>query len=155
MRIDEAMGGGTTMAPLNLPTYEAVVRGGEIYDRLRAKFVALTPEEWVRQNFVAFLTGTLHYPAGLRGNEVSLTLNRTRRRCDTVVFDRSGRPWMIVEYKAPSVALTQAVFEQIARYNMVLNARYLVVSNGLRHFCVEYSAGRYSYLPQLPPYPVQ
>lgn len=152
---DEAMGGNEAMVPLNLPRYEAVVRGGEIYDRLRAKFVALTPEEWVRQNFVAFLTGTLHYPAGLMGNEVSLTLNRTRRRCDTVVFDRSGHPWMIVEYKAPSVALTQAVFEQIARYNMVLNARYLVVSNGRRHFCVEYAAGQYRYLPQLPHYPAQ
>lgn len=142
-----------SLPELNLPPLTLQIKGDTIYDRLRGKYVALTPEEHVRQHFTAFLIECLGYRASLMGNEVSLTLYNTRRRCDTVVFDRSGKPWMIVEYKSPGVTLTQAVFEQIARYNLVLGARYIVVSNGLRHYCAEYSSGRYTYLPQLPPYP--
>lgn len=141
---------------LNLPPYPCRLSddGTMIYDTLRRKFVTLTPEEWVRQHFVAYLTGTLGYPSGLMGNEVSLRLNNTARRSDTVIFDRAGRPWMLVEYKAPLVAVTQRVFEQIARYNIVMNARYLTVSNGLKHYCCRYEPdGTYTYLPSLPPYP--
>ena len=114
-----------------------------IYDRLRDKFVALTPEEWVRQNFTAYLIDALGYPAPLMANEVALTFNGQRRRCDTVLFGgRPPVPYMIVEDKAPEVEITQRVFDQIARYNLVMGARVLVVSNGLRHFCCVSTAGR-------------
>lgn len=142
------------LTSLNLPPNPLDIRddGTSIYDPLRRKCVIITPEEWVRQNFVAYLINQLHYPAPLMANEVSLTLNNTRRRCDTVVFDRHARPWMIVEYKAPDVPVTQQVFDQIARYNMVLGAPYLTVSNGLRHFCLE-TAPMPRYLSSLPPFP--
>ena len=146
---------------LNLPPLEKlrIETGADgvrrIFDPLRGKFVALTTEEWVRSHFTAWLTGTLGYPAALMANEVSLTLNDTARRCDTVLFTREGlHPRMIIEYKAPHIEITQKVFDQIARYNMVLRAPYLVVSNGLRHFClsVDHTGGTARFLPDLPPY---
>lgn len=128
--------------------------GAEVYDPLRRRFVALTPEEYVRQQFAAWLVGELGYPASHVANEVSLRLNGTRRRCDTLVYDAQGEPLMIVEYKAPSVAICQEVFDQVVRYNMVLRARYLVVSNGLRHYCcaIDYDSGTYHFLPGIPDY---
>lgn len=126
-----------------------------VYDALRRKFVALTPEEWVRQHFVAYMTGELGYPAALMGNEVGITLNGTSRRCDTVLFSRKGlAPLMIVEYKAPHIEITQRVFDQIVRYNMVLHARWLVVSNGMRHFCceIDYEKRGVRFLPNVPRY---
>lgn len=128
---------------LNLPKAQLQVRVCDdgvvrVHDPLRGKYVALTPEEWVRQHFVANLIDNLGYPRALMGNEVALTLNGTARRCDTVLFGADGlAPRMIVEYKAPHVEITQKVFDQIVRYNMVLRARWLAVSNGLRHFCCE------------------
>lgn len=147
---------------LNLPTARLRLLTGDdgverVFDSLRGKFVVLTPEEWVRQHFVAYLTGSLGYPAALLGNEVSLTLNATARRCDTVLFSRRGmKPLMIVEYKAPHIEITQKVFDQIVRYNMVLQARWLVVSNGQRHFCceVDYAARKVRFLPAVPAYDV-
>lgn len=145
---------------LNLPPAGAPVRadadsrrgGMEIYDPLRRKWVALTPEEWVRQHFTAFLATERAFPAALMANEVALRLNGTSRRCDTVVYDRSLRPLCIVEYKAPSVQITQKVFDQIARYNSVLMAPYLIVSNGLSHYCCRYGATGYTFLPEIPAY---
>lgn len=124
----------------------------KVFDPLRRKYVALTPEEYVRQHFIAWMTDYLGYPASLMNNEVSLSLNNTKRRCDTIVFHSDGSPLMIIEYKAPTVAITQKVFDQIARYNMVLNSRYLIVSNGLRHFCcrMDYEKDSYAFLPQIP-----
>ena len=143
---------------LNLPARDFSVRpdgdsrrgGLEIYDCLRRRWVALTPEEWVRQHFTAFLAAERGFPEALMGNEVSLTLNGTSRRCDTVVYDRALHPLCIVEYKAPSVAVTQKVFDQIARYNSVLRAPYLIVSNGLRHFCCRFTGTGYVFLPDIP-----
>ncbi len=138
-----------------------------VYDRLRDKFVALTPEEWVRQHFVGYLVDSLGYPPGMLANEVSLSLNATRRRCDTVLFAPPGhlshdgsdgfslgnlRPLMIVEYKAPEVEITQKVFDQIARYNLVMGARLLVVSNGMRHFCCLMLPGGCRFLREIPVY---
>lgn len=124
----------------------------KVFDPLRRKYVALTPEEYVRQHFTAWMTDSLGYPASLMNNEVSLKLNDTSRRCDTVVFRSDGTPAVIIEYKAPTVAITQNVFDQIARYNMVLQSRFLIVSNGLRHFCCEmdYENDNYRFLPQIP-----
>ncbi len=146
-----------SITPLNLPPLDVsrLRRNGdvvEIFDPLRGKHVALTPEEWVRQHFVGYMMSAKGFPAALIANEIGLTLNGTRRRCDTVVFDRSGKPMMIVEYKAPGVAVTQKVFDQIVRYNMVLRARYLTVSNGLSHYCcrIDYATHSYAFLPELP-----
>ena len=125
-----------------------------IFDRLRRRFVTLTPEEWVRQNFVEFLIADRGFPAGLMSNEMSLTQNGICRRCDTVVTDQHGSPMVIVEYKAPSIKITQTVFDQICRYNMVLQAKYLIVSNGLQHYCckIDYAHNSYSFLPDVPSY---
>ena len=124
----------------------------KVFDPLRKKYVALTPEEYVRQHFTAWMTESLGYPASLMNNEVSLRLNDTLRRCDTVVFRSNGTPSVIVEYKAPTVAVTQSVFDQIVRYNMVLHSHFLIVSNGLRHFCCEldYEKDSYRFLPHIP-----
>lgn len=148
------------LPPLNLPAAQLQCKICDdgvrrVYDALRRKFVALTPEEWVRQHFVAYMTGELGYPAALMGNEVGITLNGTSRRCDTVLFSRNGLvPLMIVEYKAPHIEITQRVFDQIVRYNMVLQARWLVVSNGMRHFCceIDYEKRGVRFLPNVPRY---
>lgn len=128
--------------------------GTKIYDRLRRRYVALTPEEWVRQHFVEFLIVEKRYPVSLMANEVGLSLNGMSRRCDTVVFDRCGEPAVIVEYKAPTVPITQKVFDQIVRYNMVLKAGVLIVSNGLSHYCcrVDYENRQVVFLADIPDY---
>lgn len=148
-----------SMQPLHLPPYPYRTRTQQgrtaIYDRLRRRYVALTPEEWVRQHFVHFLIDHKHFPALLMANEVSLTLNGTTRRCDTVLCHRDGgQPRLIVEYKAPTVEITQAVFNQIAAYNSVLRADYLIVSNGLQHYCyhVDYATDTGRFLPDIPDY---
>ena len=146
------------MLPLNLPSYpvKIQVQNGKnvIFDPLRRKFVALTPEEWVRQHFVNLLTEIKGYPKGLLANEVQLNLNGTKKRCDTVLFDKNLQARMIVEYKAPHVEITQNVFDQITRYNMVLKVEYLIVSNGLNHYCcrIDYTTMKYTFLPDIPAY---
>lgn len=136
-------------APLRLRRGNGAI---EVFDELRRKWLVLTPEEWVRQHFVAFLRGSCGFPGALMANEYSIDLNGMLRRCDTVVFDRRLRPLVICEYKAPSVAITQKVFDQIARYNIVLTAPYLMVSNGLRHYCVRFEGTGYVFLDHIPAY---
>ena len=144
------------MLPLNLPSYSAKIqkRNGKnvIFDTLRQKFVALTPEEWVRQHFIHLLTDHKGYPKGLLANEIQLTLNGTKKRCDTVLFNKDLSAKMIIEYKAPNIEITQAVFDQITRYNMVLKVEYLIVSNGINHYCcrIDYSTMKYTFLPEIP-----
>ncbi len=146
------------MLELNLPPYEKKITKKDdkpfILDVIRRQYVALTPEEWVRQNFVHFLIEHKGYPQSLMANEVQLKLNGMSRRCDTVVYDRTLRPRVIVEYKAPSVSITQKVFEQICRYNMVLQVDYLIVSNGLAHYCcrIDYPTRSYAFLQEIPEY---
>ena len=146
------------MIPLNLPSYPYKITSREgkpyIFDDLRRKYVALTPEEWVRQHFTHFLIAQKGYPAGLLSNEVQLKLNGTLKRCDTVLYGRNLAARMIVEYKATTVEITQAVFDQIMRYNLVLRVDYLVVSNGLHHYCchMDYAAGRTLFLTDIPAY---
>ncbi|MBE6275283.1 MAG: type I restriction enzyme HsdR N-terminal domain-containing protein [Bacteroides sp.] len=146
------------MLSLNLPPFEVKMqkRDGKnwIFDSLRKKFIALTPEEWVRQHFVHFLTDYKGYPKGLLANEVQLNLNNTKKRCDTVLFNKDLSARMIIEYKAPHIEITQAVFDQITRYNMVLKVEYLIVSNGIRHYCcrIDYNNMQYTFLPDIPAY---
>ncbi len=146
------------MLSLNLPSFDAKIdtRNGKsvIFDVIRRRYVTLTPEEWVRQHFVHFLMEHKGYPRTLLANEVQVVLNGTRKRCDTVLFGRDLRARMIVEYKAPEVEITQAVFDQIMHYNMVLRVNYLVVSNGLRHYCcrMDYMHNACHFLQEIPRY---
>ncbi len=146
------------MLELNLPPFDKKITKKDdkafILDVIRRQYVALTPEEWVRQHFVHFLIEHKGYPQSLMANEVQLKLNGMSRRCDTVVYDRTLRPRVIIEYKAPSVSITQRVFEQICRYNIVLQVDYLIVSNGLAHYCckVDYANRSYTFVEDIPEY---
>lgn len=146
------------MLSLNLPKYETKIceRDGklQIFDPLRKCHVALTPEEWVRQHFVNFLIESRGFPAALMANEVAITVNGMKRRCDTVVYDKQLQPRVIVEYKAPTVKITKEVFAQISRYNLTLKVDYLIVSNGLQHFCcrMDYPNNSYTFLHEIPEY---
>ena len=146
------------MLKLNLPPFDKKITKKDdkafILDVIRRQYVALTPEEWVRQHFVHFLIEHKGYPQSLMANEVQLKLNGMSRRCDTVVYDRALRPRVIIEYKAPSVSITQRVFEQICRYNIVLQVDYLIVSNGLAHYCckVDYANRSYTFVEDIPEY---
>ena len=146
------------MYKLNLPPFQPKLRAtagkATIYDALRRKFVALTPEEWVRQHFVNFLTAHKGYPAAFMANEVELHVGEKRLRCDSVLYDTALRPRMIIEYKAPTVQITQSVFDQIAAYNLLLRADYLTISNGLSHFCfkTDYDGKKYLLLNDVPNY---
>lgn len=147
------------MQQLNLPAFQANIKkmagSIKIFDVLRRKFVTLTPEEWVRQHFVHYLIEHKGYSQTLMANEVSLTLNGMTRRCDTVLYAQEGlRPRMIIEYKRPDVEITQRTFDQICRYNMVLQVQYLIVSNGLHHYCcrLDYEKGGYVFLEDIPAY---
>ena len=143
---------------LNLPEYDFNIKKKDdnyvIFDLLRKRFVTLTPEEWVRQNFVQFLIEERSFPMALMANEVALMQNGIKRRCDTLVADRNGNPFVIVEYKAPQIQISQATFDQIVRYNMVLHAKYLIVSNGLSHYCcsIDYKENSYRFLQDIPKY---
>lgn len=146
------------MDTLNLPAYAARLREHsgrrEIFDEVRRKFVRLTPEEWVRQHFVQFLIRQQGVPEGLVAIEMGFADHELRRRADVVVFDRTGRPLLMVECKAPTVEIRQDVFDQVARYNRAVQARYLIVTNGHAHFCYvpDYDAGTYRFLDALPRY---
>ena len=146
------------MYSLNLPSYPIKIKEkGEkqlIFDFLRRKYVALTPEEWVRQHFVHFLVEHKGYPQALLANEVELKVGEKKLRCDTLLYNRDLKPRMIIEYKAPTIQLQQKTFDQISAYNLLLKVDYLVISNGLQHYCckMDYTQQRYSFLEQLPDY---
>ena len=127
------------MFRLNLPQYEINIteKDGKrlIFDFLRRKFVALTPEEWVRQHFTHYLVEHKGYPKGLLGNEIELHIGDKKLRCDTLLYNKETQPRMIIEYKAPTIPIQQKTFDQIAAYNLLLKVDYLVVSNGLQHVC--------------------
>lgn len=126
----------------------------KVYDPLRKKYFIVTPEEYVRQQFTSWLRSELNYPASLMANEIGIEYNGTKRRCDTVIFSPNGSRLMIIEYKAPDIAITQNVFDQIVRYNQVLKAKLLTVSNGISHFCcmMDYARNTYKFLPDIPDY---
>ncbi len=146
------------MDSLNLPPYDIKVseKDGKrlIFDELRRRYVALTPEEWVRQHFVHYLIGHLGYPAGLLANEVELKIGDKRLRCDSILFDKQAHPQMIIEYKAPNIQLTQRVFSQISAYNLLLHVDYLIISNGMQHICcrMDYTNNTYHFLKEIPNY---
>ncbi|WP_455075032.1 type I restriction enzyme HsdR N-terminal domain-containing protein [Prevotella fusca] len=146
------------MMQLNLPPYQIRVKEvngrKQIFDILRRKYVALTPEEWVRQHFIHYLIEHRNYPAALLANEVPLQVGEKKVRADSVLYDNQLRPRMIVEYKAPTIALTQKVFDQISVYNLLLHVDYLVVSNGLEtYICkMDYENQTYRFIETIPDY---
>jgi len=146
------------MMHLNLPAAEVKIKKIDekdfIFDRLRKQFVRLTPEEYVRQQFVSFLIEHTGYPSGLLANEISIALGNVRKRCDTVLYDNYLNPLMIIEYKSPAVVINQKTFDQIARYNLVLQVPWLIVSNGIQHFCchTDQEKKEYVFLNEIPEY---
>ena len=146
------------MFRLNLPPYPIKIQEkGEkrqIFDFLRRKWVALTPEEWVRQHFTHFLVEHKNYPQALLANEVELRIGEKRLRCDTLLYNKELRPRMIIEYKAPTIQIQQKTFDQISVYNLLLKVDYLVVSNGLSHYCckMNYERQSYQFLEDIPDY---
>ncbi len=146
------------MNELNLPSYDVKIRGTrenpEIFDFLRKRYVALTPEEWVRQHFTHWLVEHKGYPQGLLGNEIALKCGDKTLRCDSLLYNKNSQPQMILEYKAPTVSLTQRVFNQISAYNLLLHVDYLVVSNGIDHICCQmnYDLRRYDFMQEVPDY---
>ncbi len=146
------------MQELNLPSYEFRLKKDDgqvrIFDEVRKKYVALTPEEWVRQHFIMYLIKQKQVPAGLIILEKQLIMNKMSRRPDILIHNRQGEAVMIVECKAPEVNITQDTFDQVARYNSVLSVQYLVVTNGLQHFCcqMDYKGNTYRFLEEIPGY---
>ncbi|MFH1161471.1 MAG: type I restriction enzyme HsdR N-terminal domain-containing protein [bacterium] len=148
-----------TMDALNLPVFDVRTRSRgdqkqEIWDLVRRKFIALTPEEWVRQHFLNFLIHHRGYPASLIRVEASLVYNRLKKRSDIVTYDKRGKPLLLVECKAPQVAITQEVFNQVALYNSTFTGKYLVVSNGLEHYCscIDHAKKTWKFLRDIPHY---
>ena len=125
-----------------------------ILDTVRRKYVKLTPEEWVRQNFMQYLINEGKYPAGLLGVEVLYRLNKLKRRVDILVHSRAGEPLLIVECKSPEVNLNEKVFEQISSYDMKYKVPYLVVTNGMHHYCckMNHQEMSFEYLMVIPLY---
>ena len=146
------------MTELALPSFahKTELRGDKtmIFDVIRKKYVVLTPEEWVRQHFVHYLIQQHQYPRSLITVETGLQYNRMARRTDMVVYGRDSLPFMVVECKAPSVPITPTVFEQVAVYSQSLQSPYLMVTNGLVHYCcrMDYQGGTYRFVEDLPTY---
>lgn len=144
------------MQKLNLPDFTSLIKINKsqntIFDSIRKKHLVLTPEEWVRQNFIWFMIKHLSYPEGLLAVEMQLKLNNLVRRCDIVGFNRNGRAKLIVECKAPHVAINQKTFDQIATYNLKLKVDVLIVTNGLKHYCclMDYKNNSYQFIEELP-----
>lgn len=146
------------MQALNLPSYDFKLKSNEnktlIFDNFRKKYVVLTPEEWVRQHFAQFLVDEKGYPTPLIALEKQLSINGLKKRTDIVVYNTTGLPEIIVECKAPNIRIGQDTFDQIARYNLKLNAEYLIVTNGLEHyFCkMDVKSESYHFLKDIPHY---
>ena len=146
------------MIKLNIPSFQMKLSGTQerpkILDILRRKFVALTPEEWVRQHFIHFLIEHKGYPSALMANEVALSCGNKQLRADTVLYDRDLNARMIIEYKAPTIKITKRVFEQVTAYNFLLHVDYLIVSNGLTHYSckMNYENNSYMLLTSIPDY---
>ncbi len=142
--------------PLNLPDFELKLKEEAsqtwVYDPIRKKYVVLTPEEWVRQHFINYLIHHLGYPRALIKVESGLSVNAMARRSDVLVFNREGEPHMLIECKSPSVNVDQKVFDQVSAYNIQYQAKLLVVTNGIRHYCctIDQSNKQYRFISEIP-----
>jgi len=146
------------MQKLNLPFYDFKIKedsnGFFIFDEIRRKYLKLTPEEWVRQNFLMFLSTSKHYPLNLIALEMPFTQNETDKRSDIVVHNKNGQIIILVECKAPSVQLSQKVFDQAAGYNLKLKSEILIITNGISHYCCkpDYENRKWLFLEDIPDY---
>ena len=144
------------MTKLNLPEYPIQIQAkGQhryVFDEFRKKYVVLTPEEFVRQHFLHYLVNELSYPKSLIKVESGLKYNQMSKRSDIIVFDRQARPLLLVECKSTKVPLDGKVFDQLSVYNQSVKAKYLVITNGLKHFCcrLDYQSQSYSFIPEIP-----
>jgi len=127
------------MKPLNLPTYSLKIKSDTglefVYDQFRKKYVRLTPEEWVRQNFAHYLVNEKSYPSSRMMLEKSLRINKLSKRCDILVCNDSGEPIVMVECKSPEIKIGQKTFEQVSVYNIAFHVEFLIITNGLQHYC--------------------
>lgn len=146
------------MKELNLPPYSFKITGEAgsemIFDPIRKKYVRLTEEEWVRQNFAQYLINVGKYPPGLMSIEVMFTMNKLKKRIDILIHDRTGQPVLIVECKAPDIQLNDEVFDQIVIYNMEFTVPYIIVTNGLDHYVckIDHENKKYDFLHVIPLY---
>ncbi len=146
------------MELLNLPKFNFKIKSEAnkqlIFDAIRKKYVVLTPEEWVRQNFIRFLVEVKKYPASLIAVEKKVAVNLLPQRSDIVLYNKKLQPIVIVECKAADVKISQGVFNQIARYNMVLRVPFLIVTNGINHYCCQmnYEQQTFRFLEDIPEY---
>ena len=146
------------MLRLNLPNYDFKMKteqgSRQIFDPVRKKMVKLDPEEWVRQNLIQFLHLEKKYPTSLMAVEKGLTVNGLRKRFDILCYNNNSKPLLLVECKAPSVKISQSAFDQISIYNLQFKVPFLLVSNGLEHFCcqLDYQNNSYSFLSEIPDY---
>lgn len=144
------------MLQLNLPQYSFRIKKQNeklvILDSLRKRYVALTPEEWVRQNFIRFLIEEKGYPAAYLAIEKQLNMNGMKKRCDAILYNEHALPFLIIELKAPNVAISQATFDQVAVYNAKLKVDFFIISNGIEHYCckVNLETARYEFFPEIP-----
>ncbi len=149
------------MQQLNFPDFDFKYRifnkRNEIFDPVRRKFVALTPEEWVRQHLIAYLMLVKKYPVSVIGVEKQLMLNKQPKRFDLVVFSRKATPLLLAECKAPGIEITEKVFDQAARYNMLLHAEYFLITNGLDHYScrLDYENKQYIFVEEIPDFEMQ
>jgi type I site-specific restriction endonuclease len=142
------------LVPLNFPEFSFRVRtegqSKQIFDSVRKRFVTLTPEEWVRQNLVRFLDQVMGYPVALMAIEKEISGPGKSQRADLVVYDRSGKPWMIAECKASHVEVGEDTLLQAARYNRFLEVPYFMLTNGKEHYCLQNTAQGLVFLEGLP-----
>lgn len=146
------------MQKLNFPTYSFRLKNREnkrfIFDDIRKKFVVLQPEEWVRQHCINYLVVQKNYPKTLINVEKELKINGLSKRYDIVIYNSDGSIHLIVECKSPKININQETFDQIARYNLTLNATYLMVTNGINHYycAMDFETERYNFLKDIPDY---
>lgn len=145
-----------SFSKLNLPEYqlkyEETEKGISVFDIIRKKYILMTPEEHVRQQFLHFLINEKQYPKGLLAVETQLKIYKLTKRTDIILYNKQGNISIIVECKAPQIKISQNTFDQIARYNMNFKAKYLIVTNGLNHYCckVNYESNTYKFLKEIP-----
>ena len=146
------------MLQLNLPEYKFRIKKLDekllIFDSQRKRYVSLTPEEWVRQHFIRFLIEEKGYPAAYLAVEKQLSLNGMKKRCDAILYNEHALPILIIELKAPNVAITQTTFDQVAVYNAKLKVDFFMISNGIEHYCckVDTLNSQYKFFPEIPYY---
>ena len=149
------------MLQLNLPQYNFRIKYENektyIFDSQRKKHVILTPEEWVRQNFIQFLIQDRGFPSAYIAIEKELILNGLKKRCDAVVYNENAEPYIIIEFKAPNIPITQKTFDQLAVYNAKLKVNIFMISNGIEHYCckIDYENSKYNYFREIPTFPIE